>query len=73
MPPIIDYDLCTACGDCYDVCSQDVYFSTKPGEEPVVTYPEACWHCNACVMDCPAGAIRLRIPLPCMIMYKEVV
>ena len=70
MPPVIDYEKCNACGTCYDICPQDVYFGTEEGEKPVVSYPDACWHCNSCVMDCLEEAIKLRIPLPCLVMYK---
>ena len=71
MPPIINKSKCTKCGVCVDICSEDVFFGSKKKEFPVVTYPEECWHCNACVIDCPVeGAIRLRIPLPAMICYK---
>lgn len=70
MPPVIDEGKCTSCGMCYDICNYDVYFGSKSGETPSVTYPEECWHCNACVIDCPAAAIRLRIPLPAMLLYK---
>ena len=71
MPPVINKDECISCGKCADICSEDVFFGSKKKEFPVVTYPEECWHCNACVIDCPVeGAIRLRIPLPAMICYK---
>jgi len=70
MPPIIDSEKCTACGICVDICNYDVYYGSKDGEVPVVTYPEECWHCNACVLDCPEQAIRLRIPLPAMLLYR---
>lgn len=71
MPPLIDEGKCIACGKCADICSEDVFYDSKRGEVPLVTYPEECWHCNACVLDCPIdGAIRLRIPLPMMILYK---
>ena len=71
MPPIINKNKCTTCGMCANVCPQDVFFGSKPKEIPVVSYPEECWHCNACVLDCPTtGAIRLRIPLPMFIAYK---
>ena len=71
MPPIIDDKKCTACGTCVDMCPQDVFFGSKEGEIPVVTYPEECWHCDACVLECPVeGAVKLRIPLPAMILYK---
>ena len=71
MPPIIDDEKCTACGTCVDVCPQDVFFGSEEGEIPVVSYPEECWHCDACVLECPVeGAVTLRIPLPAMILYK---
>ena len=71
MPPIINKDRCIACGICVNICPQDVFFSSKKKKVPVVTYPEECWHCNACVLDCPKeDAIRLRIPLPMTICYK---
>ena len=71
MPPIINEEKCISCGKCYDICSEDVFFGSKKKEVPVITYPDECWHCNACVLDCPVeGAIILRIPLPMMIVYK---
>lgn len=70
MPPVIDKSKCKSCGICADICSEDVFFSSKEKEIPVVTYPEECWHCNACVMDCPTEAIKLRVPLPMMVCYK---
>jgi adenylylsulfate reductase, subunit B len=37
----------------------------------LVTYPDECWHCSSCVLDCPAeGAISLRVPFPMMMTYK---
>ncbi len=71
MPPVIDPNKCTACGRCFDACQNDVFFGSKKKEVPSVTYPEECWHCNACVFVCPVeGAIRLRLPLPLMLLYK---
>ncbi len=71
MPPGIDKDRCIKCGKCVDVCQMDVFFDSREGETPCVTYPEECWHCNACVLDCPVdGAIRLRIPFPMVLLYK---
>ena len=70
MPPIIDKGKCNGCGICVDVCLQDVYFGSEEGETPVVSYPQECYHCAACVIDCPTEAIKLRIPLPAMILYK---
>jgi adenylylsulfate reductase subunit B len=71
MPPVIDSDHCSHCGQCADICSEDVFFAPEKKKTPVVAYPEECWHCNACVLACPVeGAIRLRIPLPMMVCYK---
>lgn len=72
MPPVIDKDKCTGCGTCVDVCQMDVFFGSKDSEVPVISYPEECWHCSACVLECPVeGAIKLRIPLPARISYKS--
>jgi len=71
MPPIINMDKCKKCGTCVEICSEDVFFGSIEKEVPVVSYPDDCWHCNACVQECPVeGAIRLRIPLPMTILYK---
>jgi adenylylsulfate reductase subunit B len=70
MPPIIDKDKCSGCGICVDICPTDVFFGSKLGEVPAVTYPDQCFHENACVAECPTDAIRLRIPLTMMLIYK---
>jgi adenylylsulfate reductase subunit B len=71
MPPIIDEKLCIKCGTCVNICPQDVFFGSKKKKVPKITYPHECWHCNACVIDCPKeGAIKLRIPLPMNICYR---
>jgi adenylylsulfate reductase subunit B len=72
MPPVINDEKCVKCGRCADVCPSDIFFGSRKGETPAITYPEECWHCNACVTECPQeGAIRLRIPLPLMVLYQE--
>ena len=63
MAPVIDKDKCICCGVCVDVCQMDVFWGSEDNEIPIVSYSEECWHCNACVLDCPVeGAIRLRVP-----------
>ncbi len=69
MPPIVDKSKCRACGTCADICPTHVYRSMGKGVSPLVKYPEECWHCNACVLDCPHSAIRLRLPLPAMMLH----
>ncbi len=72
MPPIIEAEKCIKCGKCVDICSEDVFYGSKTGEIPTVTYPKECVHFNGCVSVCPVqGAIRLRIPLPMQLVFKE--
>ena len=71
MPPIIIEERCNACGLCADICPMDVFGIANKGELPVVKYPEECWHCNSCVLDCKESAIELRVPLPAMMLHVE--
>jgi len=71
MPPVIDEEKCIGCMECMEACQSDVYFGSVQGEAAHVTYPEECWHCNACVFVCEQEAITLRIPLPMMVLYQE--
>jgi adenylylsulfate reductase, subunit B len=70
MPPVIDKTKCKKCMKCVETCSEDVYFGSKRKAFPQVTYPEECAYCNACVEECPESAVKLRIPLPMMLLYK---
>lgn len=71
MPPVIYPEKCTRCGKCVDICTEDVFYGSERGEVPVVTYPRECSHFSGCVSVCPVpGAIRLRIPLPMLLVYK---
>ena len=65
MPPIIDYNQCTACAICVDICPGDVL--TMIDDQLQVAYPDECSHCGACYLDCPEDAIRFHIPLPLML------
>ena len=71
MPPVIDKSKCINCGVCIDICPLDVLHSSKTGNFPDIRYPEECWHCNACKLDCPVQAIDLRIPLPATLVYTR--
>lgn len=70
MPPVINKSKCIACNTCAQICCMNVFGPVTPKEVPVVRYPEECWHCRACVMDCPAQAIELRYPLPMMMLAR---
>lgn len=71
MPPIIHDEKCNGCGVCADICPTDVFAVREKKDIPLVRYPEECWHCNACVLDWKQGALKLRIPLPAMMLYVE--
>jgi adenylylsulfate reductase, subunit B len=72
MPPVIDKEKCLSCGQCADACPSDVFYGSRNGEIPKITYADECWHCDACVAACPLeGAIRLRIALPLMVLYQD--
>ena len=34
MPPILEKDKCTACGNCVDICPMDVFYGSTPKEFP---------------------------------------
>jgi len=73
MPPVIEKKRCKRCGQCAEVCPCDVFFGSRKAEVPLVTYADECWHCNACAEVCPVkGAIKLRIPLPMMVLHKTI-
>lgn len=70
MPPIIQKEQCAVCGLCTEICPMNVL--SKENEEIIVKYPEECWHCRACVIDCPRQAIRIRYPLSHLLLHYEV-
>jgi len=41
-------------------------------QKPIVLYPEECWHCRACVLDCPVNAIDMRYPMQFMLLHTDV-
>ena len=71
MPPVINKDLCIGCGTCADICPMNVFEQEAPKTCPSVAYGEECWHCNACVLDCPKKAVSLRIPLNYMLLHVD--
>ena len=60
MPPVFN-EKCIACFKCVEICPGDIL---REGDgKPKVAYPDECWHCGSCMMDCPAEAVRLNLPL----------
>ena len=73
MPPIIDENKCMKCGHCAQICPMDVIKKSETLPIEInVRYPNECWHCRACAIDCPACAITLRYPLSHMMFVMDV-
>ncbi len=73
MPPVIDESKCVKCGLCAQICCMDVIKKTETEPpEIVVRYPNECWHCRACAIDCPTQAITIRYPLSHMMLHVDV-
>ncbi|MBN2564252.1 MAG: FAD-dependent oxidoreductase [Candidatus Eisenbacteria bacterium] len=63
-----DWDRCTGCGNCADICPNDAIkmvviegLEAKPGqkaERPQLDYGRCCF-CGLCVDICPPGSLRL--------------
>ena len=70
--PVVSEALCTACGDCVDICPKDL-FSLHPvshrlwvacrnllnGEQAEADCEVACTACGRCAADAPAGLIQI--------------
>ncbi|MBI4494657.1 MAG: ferredoxin family protein [Chloroflexi bacterium] len=61
MPPIIERTRCTDCRICYRLCPGDC-FGLDEAKRVYVRYPDECWHCGACEIECPRDAIRIPLP-----------
>lgn len=73
MPPVIDENRCIRCQKCASICCMDVFGPVRVKEIPYPIYAEECWHCRACVIECPVQAIQMRYPLPLMMLYKDAI
>jgi NAD-dependent dihydropyrimidine dehydrogenase PreA subunit len=63
MPPVIDKTKCKGCANCYANCPGDLFVFHKKQKLPELKYPDECWHCGVCRMDCPEKAISIVFPL----------
>ena len=55
----IDYDKCSGCETCVDVCNMDVLRMNKDIQKAVITYREDCMTCYECMLSCPEEAITV--------------
>jgi RnfABCDGE-type electron transport complex B subunit len=75
--PSVDPEPCTACGDCVDVCPQDLFVlvpesqklfvqcnSPLTGEAALRGCRVACDACGRCAADAPAGTVEMLGGLP---------
>jgi Na+-translocating ferredoxin:NAD+ oxidoreductase RNF subunit RnfB len=75
--PIVDFDLCTGCGDCVTACPKDLFElypvrrklvvqckSLLEGDEALEVCQVACTGCTLCVSDAPEGLMRMENTLP---------
>jgi len=53
--PEVDFDQCTACGRCAEVCA---YHAIAVAGRNVMVFPALCHGCGSCTLNCPEGAIR---------------
>jgi adenylylsulfate reductase, subunit B len=60
----VNYSHCKACGRCYEVCPADVFGFDSESRLLTVDYPEDCFYCGACLLECPAKeALKMELPL----------
>jgi len=75
--PVVDFDLCTGCGDCVDACPKNLFEllparrqllvqcrSLLEGDEALAQCQVACTGCGICVSDAPEGLMQMELSLP---------
>ena len=58
--PVINYDTCAGCQECYEFCPNDVFdWDDNDGQHPVVARPTNCVvFCKSCARICSMEAIQ---------------
>jgi len=59
----IEYERCTGCRKCHEVCPLDIITWNEKKGKPVVAYPSECQLCFICQEECPEEAIKVKIPI----------
>ncbi len=60
-PEILDD--CIGCVICVDMCPGDVLAMDAERNKAVVTYPDECWYCGVCRLECPVNAVAFEFPI----------
>jgi len=55
--PVVDQKSCTLCGQCVDVCPENVL--AIEANKLVYSNPSACTMCAACESICPEHAVKV--------------
>ena len=74
-PVEFDEEVCNGCNRCVEICLMDVLFpNPEKGKSPVVLYPDECWQCGSCILECPLGdkgAVKVKWPLMTKMRWKS--
>ncbi len=75
--PVVDFDLCTGCGDCVDACPKHLFEmypvrrklivqckSLLEGDPALDVCQVACTGCTICVADAPEELMHMELTLP---------
>lgn len=52
---LIDYQKCSGCLRCWQICPMDVY--RVAGRQPYIAYSRDCMCCYLCELECPEEAV----------------
>jgi NAD-dependent dihydropyrimidine dehydrogenase PreA subunit len=55
---IIDYNNCTSCKKCVELCDYGTLEWFE--EQPIVANPSSCSYCLKCMQNCPVNAIIIK-------------
>ena len=63
----IDRAACNGCGICLESCPADIIRLDYEGKA-YITYPDDCYTCYLCEIDCPTQAIKVSAEIGSMIL-----
>jgi len=58
LVPEVDFDSCTYCGRCAEVCA---WHAIAVAGRKVLVFPELCHGCGSCTLNCPEQAIHEKL------------